>query len=163
MNAQDIKVGRYYTDKYLGVVKVLEVNSIEDNLRIEVLDDKDVYGLIVNEKGGYLFSLVIGAMDLKESNSMKERLANGLLDALVSKGKNKGMLKKQCPPMNTVGSAVWQAIVGFSNPYKIGFGHMMFMDEGNRELYDYVVQLGKHVDLTTFDTDSNALKKLGVW
>lgn len=162
MEVQKIKVGRYYTDKYLGVVKVLEVNPIEDNLRIEPLEDK-TYGLIVNEKGGYLFSLGMGAKDLKESSSMRERMANGLLDALVSKGKNKGMLKKQCPPMNTVGSAVWQAIVGFSNPYKIGFGHMMFMDEGNRELYDYVVQLGKHIDLTTFDTDSNALKNLGVW
>lgn len=163
MKAQDIKVERYYTDRYLGVVKILEVNPVDDNLRVEALNDINTYGLIINDKGGLLFSLSNGAKDLTETGSMKERLANGLSDALVSKGKDKGMLKKKSPPVNTVGAAVWQALQSCSNPYKVGFCHLMFMDDGNKEVYDYVVQLGKQTDLSRLDRDSNLLKDLGVW
>lgn len=163
MKAQDIKVGRHYTDRYLGVVKILEVNPIENDLRISTFDDSNTYGLIVNEKGGHLFSLSNGAMGLTETGSMKERLANGLSDALVSRGKAKGMLKKKSPPVNTVGAAVWQALQSCSNPYKVGFCHLMFMDEGNKQVYDYIIQLGEKIDLSRLDRDSNLLKDLGVW
>jgi len=94
--------------------------------------------------------------------TFKERLAQGVKDALVSRGAKKGMLKANCPPMNTEGAAVWQAIQFYSNPYKVGFGHLMFMDKDNKEIYEYIKECGKHIDLTTFDESANTLRALGV-
>lgn len=95
--------------------------------------------------------------------TLKDKLEIGLQEAIVSVGKNKGMLKKKCPPMGTYGSAVWSAIQSYSNPYKVGFGHILFMGAECKELYDYVRQVGKHIDLSTFDRDANALRSIGIW
>lgn len=94
---------------------------------------------------------------------MEDKLRIGLQEALVSVGPSKGMLKKKCPPMNTYGSAVWNAIQSYSNPYKVGFGHMFFMDAETRELYDFVREIGKSVDLRNFDRDANALRAIGMF
>lgn len=95
--------------------------------------------------------------------NLKEKLEIGLQEAIVSIGKNKGMLKAKCPPMDTYGSAVWSGIQSYSNPYKVGLGHILFMSKETKELYDYIREIGKHVDLTTFDRDGNALRNLGIW
>jgi hypothetical protein len=94
---------------------------------------------------------------------MKDKLEIGLQEALVSVGPNKGLLKKKCPPMNTYGSAVWNAIQSYSNPYKVGFGHLVFMDAETRELYQYVREMGRSVNLRNFDRDANALRELGIF
>lgn len=94
---------------------------------------------------------------------LKEKVELGLKEAISSRGKNKGMLKAKCPKMNTYGSAVWQAIMTYSNPYKVGLGHMLFMDKEKREVYDYVIEAGKHIDLSTFDSDGNVLRELNLF
>lgn len=94
---------------------------------------------------------------------MKEKLEIGLQEALVSVGPNKGMLKKKCPPMNTYGSAVWNAIQSFSNPYKVGLVHLFYMDAETMELYQYVREIGKSVNLRNFDRDANALREIGIF
>lgn len=94
---------------------------------------------------------------------MKDKLEIGLQEAIVSVGPSKGMLKKKCPPMNTYGSAVWNGIQSYSNPYKVGIGHILFMDADTRELYDYVREVGKSVDLRHFDRDANALREIGIF
>jgi hypothetical protein len=93
---------------------------------------------------------------------LKEKIKVGLKDAIASKGKNKGMLKAKCPPMNTYGSAVWQGIMSVSNPYKVGLGHMLFMDSDKMEVYKYIREVSKHIDLSTFDKDGNVLRELGL-
>lgn len=93
---------------------------------------------------------------------LKEKLEIGLKEAISSQGKNKGLLKAKCPPMDTYGSAVWNALQTYSNPYKVGFGHMLFMSKDKKEVYDYIVKVGKVVDLSTFDKDGNILRSLGV-
>jgi hypothetical protein len=93
---------------------------------------------------------------------LKEKIEIGLRDAICSRGKRKGMLKANCPKMNTYGSAVWQGIMYYSNPYKIGMGHMIFMDHETKEVYDYIINVGKVINLKTFDTDGNALRKLNL-
>ena len=93
---------------------------------------------------------------------LKEKIKVGLKDAIASKGKNKGMLKAKCPPMNTYGSAVWQGIMSVSNPYKVGLGHMMFMDDDKREVYKYIREASKYIDLSTFDKDGNVLRELNL-
>jgi hypothetical protein len=94
---------------------------------------------------------------------MYDKMKIGVNEAFAQIGPRKGMLKKKCPPMNTYGSAVWNAIQFYSNPYKVGFGHLFFMDAETRELYDYVKDLGKSIDLRNFDSDANALRSIGVF
>lgn len=94
---------------------------------------------------------------------MYDKMKMGVNEAFAQIGPRKGMLKKKCPPMNTYGSAVWNAIQFHSNPYKVGFGHLVFMDADTRELYDYVKELGKVIDLRNFDSDANALRSIGVF
>ena len=94
---------------------------------------------------------------------MYDKMKMGVNEAFAQIGPRKGMLKKKCPPMNTYGSAVWNAIQMYSNPYKVGFGHLVFMDADTRELYNYVRELGKSVDLRNFDQDANALREIGIF
>jgi hypothetical protein len=86
--------------------------------------------------------------------------------AIASKGKNKGQLKVKCPPMNTPEAAAWLAIMSHVNPYKVGFGHLMFMDSGNREIFDAIDRtmnkMGKE-QYIGLDKDRLALESLGVW
>jgi len=94
--------------------------------------------------------------------NLEEKVKQGLKEAICSRGKRKGMLKAKCPPVNTYGSAVWSAIQSYSNPYKVGLGHMMFMDKDKREVYNYIMKTGDIIDLSTFDTDGNILRELNL-
>ena len=95
--------------------------------------------------------------------TLKENVKQGFKDAIASRGKNKGLLKAKCPPINTLGAAVWNAIQNYSNPYKVGFGHLMFMRGETKEVYNHVVDCGKRVDLSKFDKDANVLRELGIF
>lgn len=83
--------------------------------------------------------------------TLKEKVNIGLKEARVLRGKNKGKLKANCPPINTYGAAVWQGIVWHTNPFKIGIGHQLLMSEGKREVYNYVVKCGEHIKFSTFE------------
>lgn len=92
--------------------------------------------------------------------TLQDKVRQGIKDALSSRGKNKGMLKAKCPPIDSYGAAAWQALMGFSNPYKCGIGHHLFMSDDKRDVYNYIVKVGNYIDLTTFDSDANLLRKL---
>lgn len=94
---------------------------------------------------------------------MYDKMKMGVNEAFAQIGTRKGMLKKKCPPMNTYGAAVWNAIQSYSNPYKVGMVHILFMDADTRELYEYVRELGKSVDLRNFDQDANVLREIGIF
>jgi hypothetical protein len=94
---------------------------------------------------------------------MYDKMKMGVNEAFAQIGPRKGMLKKKCPPMNTYGSAVWNAIQMYSNPYKVGMVHILFMDADTRELYEYVRELGRSVDLRNFDQDANVLREIGIF
>jgi len=94
---------------------------------------------------------------------MYDKMIMGMNEAFVQIGSRKGLLKKKCPPVNTYGSAVWNAIQYHSNHYKVGFGHLYFMDKEIRELYEYVKDLWKSIDLKKFDSDANALRSVGIF
>lgn len=93
---------------------------------------------------------------------LREKLEVGFKQAICSRGKNKGMLKAKCPPMNSYGSAVWQALMFYSNPHKMGFGHMLFMSKDCKEVYDHIIKSGKSLDLSTFDRDGIVLRELNL-
>jgi hypothetical protein len=94
---------------------------------------------------------------------MYDKIKIGLNEALIQSGPNKGMLKKKIPPMNTYGLAVWSAIQSYSNPYKLNFSQLYFMDKDVFEVYTIVRKIGRHVDLSTFDSDANALRSIGIF
>jgi hypothetical protein len=85
--------------------------------------------------------------------------------ALVTKGRNKGMLLAKCPRVDTPAAAAWMAIVSEANPFKLGIGHMLFMGEKNRALYEHILQAIKDMglDVRGLDRDRKALETLGVW
>lgn len=89
---------------------------------------------------------------------LKEKIEQGFKEAIVSRGKRKGMLKTKCPKINTYGAAVWQAIQGHCNPYKVGIGHCILMNDDKREVYEYINKVGNYVDLSTFSEEGDFLK-----
>jgi hypothetical protein len=93
----------------------------------------------------------------------KETVQLAMQNALVSRGKNRGQLKAQCPPMGTPEAAAWQALVAKANPYKLGIGHLLFMSAEHREIFDTVEALIKNLDVRRLDRDRMALEVLGAW
>lgn len=80
------------------------------------------------------------------------RINNAINKAFASRGAYKGYLKAKCPPMGTDEAAAWQAIMGSANPYKVGLGHMIFMD---REVYEAIYKpITRVINLTGLDCRS---------
>jgi len=94
--------------------------------------------------------------------TMKQKLEQGIKDAICSRGKRKGLLKAKCPPMNTYGASVWNAMMTYSNPYKVGLGHLFFMDKDKKEVFNKVLDIGLNIDLTKYDRDGNNLRDLNL-
>ncbi len=103
-------------------------------------------------------------MAVEVAIALKE-LKSAITGSLVSRGRNKGLLKAKCPPMNTPEAAAWQAITSIANPYKLGFGHMLFMTKPNRQIYDLTLEVIKASkwDVRAMDRDRLSLEGLGVW
>jgi hypothetical protein len=94
-----------------------------------------------------------------------EIIENAINGALVSRGKRKGMLKSKCPKMNTPEAAAWNAIMSHANPFKVGFGHVMFMNADNRAIFNAIDETikVKGIDVRTIDRDRFALEMMGAW
>jgi hypothetical protein len=56
--------------------------------------------------------------------------------ATVSKGANKGRLKKTCPPMGTLAAAYWQGCMMGANPYKVSIAQMIFFTPEQQQMFD---------------------------
>ena len=56
--------------------------------------------------------------------------------ATVSKGANKGRLKKNCPPMGTLAAAYWQGCMMGANPYKVSIAQMIFFTPEQQQMFD---------------------------
>jgi len=96
---------------------------------------------------------------------MIEKAKIAIKESLVSRGKNKGMLKAQCPKMGSEGAVAWQAIMSVANPFKIGLGHIIFMSNEHKELYNWIVSEieTKGIDVKNLDRDRKALEAFGIW
>lgn len=98
-----------------------------------------------------------------DSKQLKNICIKAIGAALVSRGKNKGILKAQCPPTGTDAAAAWQAVMGYANPYKLGIGHIMFFNNRQRAIYHAIDDALKGKDLRGYDRDRVALELLGAW
>lgn len=75
---------------------------------------------------------------------MRAKVMQAWAEATVSRGKRKGKLKAKCPPMNTLGAACWQGLQ--TNPFKLGFGHLLMMDQEKREVYRWYDQVRQKIE-----------------
>lgn len=74
-------------------------------------------------------------------NTIQEKFEIGAREARIQRGKKKGHLKAVSPPVNTLGTAVWQAFMFVHAPHKVSIGHMLMMDKEVREVYEYAEKL----------------------
>jgi hypothetical protein len=98
-----------------------------------------------------------------ESKELRDICIDAIDAALVSRGKQKGMLKSKCPPMGTDAAAAWQALMRYANPYKIGMGHIMFFTDRQSAIYRAIDDALKETDVRGLDRDRVALEIMGVW
>jgi hypothetical protein len=70
-----------------------------------------------------------------------DKFRHGAIQAISQSGKNKGRFKSSSPKVNTYGSAVWQAMMVVTNPYKVNVSHLLFMDDDVREVHEFAVKV----------------------
>lgn len=83
--------------------------------------------------------------------------------AKVSRGKNKGMLKANCPKSDSDGAAAWQAMTLQANPYKAGIFTIAMFNDRQRAIFDAVGKAIEGYDINHLDRDRQILEALGVW
>jgi len=90
-----------------------------------------------------------------------ERIHNAIEGARVSRGKNKGMLKKTKPKGDA--GAAWVAMMLHANPYKVSPYAVLMFTNGERWIFDQVTKALEGVPTTGLDRDRDALEALGAW
>jgi hypothetical protein len=83
--------------------------------------------------------------------------------AKVSRGKNRGMLKANCPKSDSDGAAAWQAMTLQANPYKAGVFTIAMFNDRQRAIFDAVGKAIEGYDVNHLDRDRTILEALGVW
>ena len=83
--------------------------------------------------------------------------------AHVSRGKNRGVLKTQCPRSDTDGAAAWQAIALQANPFKVGVCTIVMFNDRQKAIFDAVNKAIEGHDVKHLDRDRTILEALGVW
>ena len=58
-----------------------------------------------------------------------------LSQAICSRGRRQGLVKKSTPPMNTPGYVGWQAIMAELAPTRVSIGGLMFLYEYERKVF----------------------------
>tara|TARA_R110000744_G_scaffold69926_4_gene141724 strand:- start:408 stop:884 length:477 start_codon:yes stop_codon:yes gene_type:complete len=106
---------------------------------------------------------IITEYNAMSSHDFKNIIKQAIDDSLSTRGKNKGRLKQKCPKTGTDAAAAWQALMSYANPFKIGFGHIMFFNERQSAIYNQIDKALKNVDLRGLDYDRVKLEALGAW
>ncbi len=83
--------------------------------------------------------------------------------AKVSRGKNRGMLKANCPKSDSDGAAAWQAMTLQANPYKAGIFTIAMFNDRQRAIFDAVGKAIEGHNINRLDRDRTILEALGVW
>ena len=99
--------------------------------------------------------------NLKQETFTVDRIHAAIEGARVSRGKNKGMLKKSKPKGDA--GAAWLAMMLHANPYKVGVTSVVMMTNGERWIFDQVSKAIEGAPTGGLDRDRDALESLGVW
>lgn len=98
-----------------------------------------------------------------DKTEARETLIKAFDGALVTRGKNKGKLLRQCPPMGSDAAAAWQAVMLLANPYKVSLFSITLFNERQAWIYKELVKALEPLDLRDLDRDRIALERLGAW
>jgi hypothetical protein len=98
-----------------------------------------------------------------EKQEAKDMVIAAIDSAIVSRGKSKGRLKRQCPPMGSDGAAAWQALMLQANPYKASIWQVSLFSERQSYIYRQVSEAIEGLDLRAMDRDRFALELMGAW
>lgn len=97
------------------------------------------------------------------SSDFKDVCIAAIAAAKVSRGKNRGMLKANCPKSDSDGAAAWQAMTLQCNPYKAGIFTIAMFNDRQRAIFDAVGKAIEGYDVNHLDRDRQILEALGVW
>ena len=110
--------------------------------------------------------------NLKQRKAIKmvtisDQASRALYGACVTRGKAKGLLKKN-PPSDKLAKAAWMGAQTVCNPYKLSIASMLFMSPEERAIYDEILALFEWMkaqsgNCVLLDPDRLALEKLGAW
>lgn len=98
-----------------------------------------------------------------EKSEALQMILNAVDGAIVSRGKNKGKIKRNCPPMGSDSAAAWQALMLLANPYKASIFQISLFSERQSYIYRNVLDALDGHDLRAYDKDRLALELLGAW
>ncbi len=65
----------------------------------------------------------------------KEQVAAAAAEAICQSGPRKGLFKKSCPPMGTLGAAYWQAAMIVTEPRKASIFQIAMFTPEQHDLY----------------------------
>jgi hypothetical protein len=98
---------------------------------------------------------------------ISDKASQAIYGACVTRGKAKGLLKRN-PPKDRFARAAWYGAQSVCNPFKLSISALMFMPDDEREIYretekifDWLKAQGASVVL--LDQDRLALERMGAW
>lgn len=99
--------------------------------------------------------------------TISDQASRALYGACVTRGKAKGLLKRNAPS-DKLAKAAWIGAQMVCNPYKVSVYALMFMSPEEKAIYDEIVALFEWMKTQTvrtvlLDQDRLALEKLGAW
>ena len=98
-----------------------------------------------------------------EKSEALQMILDAVDGAIASRGKNKGKIKRNCPPMGSDSAAAWQALMLLANPYKASIWQISLFSERQSYIYRNVIDALDGVDLRAYDADRLALELMGAW
>jgi hypothetical protein len=99
---------------------------------------------------------------------ISDKASQALYGACVTRGKAKGLLKRN-PPKDRLARAAWYGAQIVCNPYKVSISAIMFFDDEERAIYREIEALMENWKANTsgsivhMDQDRSALEKMGAW
>lgn len=98
--------------------------------------------------------------------SLSDKAKAALEACFCTRGKNKGMLLRQCPPSNTLAAAAWQGAMLSVNPYKVSVMQTILFTAEQREVAGEVTNYMDNLSpklRTAVQRDRRTLEAAGVW
>lgn len=98
---------------------------------------------------------------------ISDKASQALYGACVTRGKAKGLLKRNAP-RDKLARAAWYGAQSVCNPYKLSICALMFMSEEERAIYNEIERVfdwlkANQASTVLLDQDRLALERLGAW
>lgn len=98
---------------------------------------------------------------------ISEEAGRALYGACVTRGKAKGLLKRNAPP-DRLARAAWYGAQAICNPYKLSIYWLMTCSDEERAIYREVEKLFEQMKamgsrVVLLDQDRKALEYIGAW